>query len=94
MAQRHHPVDMRVVRQLVGSEVFGDPVHHRGRAIDGRQNTDEIARTHLAIGTHNAFKSSLLLNRQHRGVDVVATMRVVAVEITKRRVVRVHVGAG
>lgn len=90
----HHTIDVGVVGEALGSEPFGDLVHHRGRAVHRREQADVIARRHLAVGAHDAHEAGALGLGQQFDRFVVLGVGVVAVGLAKLHVVRVDVAAG
>ncbi|MNN30508.1 hypothetical protein D3C81_1441580 [compost metagenome] len=94
LRKRDHAIDIGIGCQPFRGEMRGNLPDHRRRAIDRRQDADEIARAHAAIGAHKAVeRGALRLGHVVDRAHVLAERRV-AIEIDQRQVVRMHVLAG
>ncbi len=56
MAKGYYAIDIGVRGQAFRCKPSGNFFHHTSRAIDGRQNANEVARAHLAIGGRSVLK--------------------------------------
>ena len=94
MGQRDDAIDIAIGRQLVPREGLGDVVADRGRAVDGREHADEVARACPAALAQEALEARpLVLGDEGRGLDVGAE-GIVAGEVPHLDVVGVDVLAG
>ena len=89
---RHHAVDVRVLRHEIFVEELGDGPANVGGAVDAGNHAQIVARGHTAVFADDALEG-------RRVGDIVdrleiRTERVVALEIAHREVVHVHVVAG
>ncbi len=88
--KRHHAVDVRIPGEPLRREPLGDLAHDRGRAVHRRQDADEVARRHPAVGAHDALERGALRRRHVLDRAIFAGMRVVAIELAELGVVAVH----
>ena len=94
MRQGQNAVDARPGRQPLGAEMVGNGARHGGRAIDGRDHRQVVARADLAVGaaiTEEGRARRGEIGRNGRGWSPGAGF---AGKFAHPEVVRVHVTAG